>query len=81
MPLYAYGSRKEKGLKRWSFYITLFLRIATGDSMALPISPDDYLERADRNPRLFAIMEAVQAGSRKWSYKKLNLNKPKLIKP
>jgi hypothetical protein len=49
---------------RWGWHVQLFFRLAHGEEMALPIDLDGYLRMAEREPRMLAIMETIQAEAR-----------------
>jgi hypothetical protein len=48
----------------------MFMTICVGTSYSLPMTPSQYIEEDEKNPRLMAIFRAIQASVRKWSMPK-----------
>jgi hypothetical protein len=61
---YRAGSRPWTAQAKWGWYISMFSAICNPDNMSLQMSPKEYLEMWDTNPRLTAILLHVQAEMR-----------------
>lgn len=59
-PLYRVGTPTWIGRAKWSWYIGMFKRIAQGEGMTFALTPVEYLECWERQPRLMAILETIQ---------------------
>jgi hypothetical protein len=59
-PVFKVGSKKWLGVTKWSFYIGMFFSISQGDQASLLMTPLEYLEAWDAQPRLMAILTVIQ---------------------
>jgi hypothetical protein len=59
-PVFKVGSKKWLGVQKWSFYIGMFFSLSQGDQASLAMSPLEYLESWEEEPRLMAILQVIQ---------------------
>jgi hypothetical protein len=59
-PVFKVGSKKWIGMVKWGFYLNLFFSISIGDQASLAMSPIEYLDAWETEPRLMAILAVIQ---------------------
>lgn len=64
-PVFDVGSITWWGLRKWKYYFELFFSIANPDGYNLFLTPHDYLQHQQKNPRLMAILLEIQKRARK----------------
>lgn len=63
-PIYKIGSKKWIGMVKWGFYVNLFFSISVGDQASLGMTPIEYIEAWEKEPRLMAILVVIQQRTR-----------------